>query len=57
MRGWKYSFPPGARMRLRKIMDAACSGIAGDGIVAVLPVGKIYKIRHRAEMLADESIR
>lgn len=35
------------------IMDAACSGVAGDGIVAVLPVEKIYKIRHRAEMPPD----
>jgi len=37
------------------IMDAACSGTSGDGIVAVLPVEKVYKIRHRAEVLPDES--
>lgn len=35
------------------IMDAACSGMPGDGIVAVLPVEKLYKIRHRAEVLPD----
>lgn len=35
------------------IMEAACSGAAGDGIVAVLPVEKLYKIRHRAEVLPD----
>ena len=35
------------------IMDAACSGISGDGIVVVLPVEKVYKIRHRAEVLRD----
>jgi len=31
------------------------SGTSGDGIVAVLPVEKVYKIRHRAEVLPDES--
>jgi len=36
------------------IMDAACSGVAGDGIVAVLPVEKIYKIRQRAEVQPDD---
>jgi nitrogen regulatory protein PII len=35
-------------------MDAAYSGVAGDGIVVVLPVEKIYKIRHRAEVQPDE---
>ena len=35
------------------IMDAAYSGVPGDGIVAVLPVEKIYKIRHRAEKQQD----
>lgn len=36
------------------IMDAAYSGVAGDGIVVVVPVEKIYKIRHRAEVPPDE---
>ena len=36
------------------IMDAAYSGVAGDGIVVVLPVEKIYKIRHRAEVPPDD---
>jgi len=35
------------------IMDAAYSGVAGDGIVAVLPVEKIYLIRQRAEVPPD----
>ena len=38
----------------RAIMDAAHSGISGDGIVMVLPVEKAYKIRHRAEVPPDE---
>jgi nitrogen regulatory protein P-II 1 len=36
------------------IMDAAHSGLAGDGIVAVLPVCKVYRIRRRAEVGPDE---
>lgn len=36
------------------IMDAAHSGVEGDGIVAVLPVNKVYRIRHRAEVRPDE---
>ncbi|MFZ5524942.1 MAG: P-II family nitrogen regulator [Pseudomonadota bacterium] len=36
------------------IMDAAYSGVAGDGIVVVLPVEKIYKIRQRAEVPPDD---
>jgi len=36
------------------IMDAAYSGVPGDGIVAVLPVEKIYKIRQRAEVQPDD---
>lgn len=36
------------------IMDAAYSGVAGDGIVVVLPVEKIYKIRNRAEVPPDD---
>lgn len=36
------------------IMDAAHTGVEGDGIVAVLPVNKVYRIRKRAEVLPDE---
>lgn len=36
------------------IMDAAHSGLAGDGIVAVLPVSKVYRIRRHAEVRPDE---
>jgi nitrogen regulatory protein P-II 1 len=36
------------------IMDTACSGQVGDGIVAVLPVNKVYRIRHRMEVRPDE---
>jgi len=31
------------------IMDAAHIGLAGDGIIAVLPVEKLYRIRTRSE--------
>jgi nitrogen regulatory protein P-II 1 len=35
------------------IMDAAYSGAAGDGIVAVQPVCKVYRIRQRVEVGPD----
>lgn len=34
----------------QSIMDAACSGVPGDGIVAVYPVAKVYRIRNRSVM-------
>jgi len=37
------------------IMDSAHVGLAGDGIVAVLPVEKLYRIRTRSEIQPDES--
>ena len=36
------------------VMDAAHVGLAGDGIVAVLPVEKLYRIRTRKEITPDE---
>jgi len=36
------------------IMEAAHLGQAGDGIVAIAPVEKLYRIRSRAEASADE---
>jgi len=36
------------------IMEAAHVGVEGDGIVAVLPVEKIYRIRTRSEAEIDE---
>ncbi|MDD4927688.1 MAG: P-II family nitrogen regulator [Gallionella sp.] len=38
---------------VQAIMDAAHSGAAGDGIVAVLPVSHLYRIRSRSEMMPD----
>ncbi|MEE9403126.1 MAG: P-II family nitrogen regulator [Desulfobacteria bacterium] len=38
----------------RAIMDAAHTGIAGDGIVAILPVERIYRIRTKAEARTGE---
>ena len=35
------------------IIDAAHAGIAGDGIVAVLPVESIYRIRTKEKCTAD----
>jgi nitrogen regulatory protein P-II 1 len=43
-----------AEVIAQAIMDAAYSGVEGDGIVAVLPVNKVYRIRKRAEVLPDE---
>ncbi len=37
------------------IMGAAHLGLAGDGIIAVLPVEKIYRIRTRAEITTNET--
>lgn len=39
------------------IMGVAHSGVPGDGIVAVQPVSKIYRIRNRAELTPDEFIQ
>jgi nitrogen regulatory protein P-II 1 len=36
------------------ILDAAHTGQPGDGIVAVLPVERIYRIRTRAEATPDD---
>ncbi len=43
-----------AEVIAQAIMDAAHTGVEGDGIVAVLPVDKVYRIRKRAEMLPEE---
>ena len=37
------------------IMDIACTGDRGDGIVTVMPVEKFYRIRTRSEVLPDDS--
>ncbi len=36
------------------IMDAAHTGVPGDGVVAVIPVEKFFLIRTRAEATPDE---
>ncbi len=36
------------------ILETAWAGLPGDGIVAVLPVEKLYRIRERREAGADE---
>lgn len=36
------------------IMEAAHLGMAGDGIVAVLPVEKLYRIRTKSEATDEE---
>ncbi len=35
---------------VQTILDAAATHLPGDGIVAVLPVAHLYRIRDRAEM-------
>lgn len=39
---------------VKTIFDAAHSGTAGDGLVAVMPVEKLYRIRTKEEMSLDE---
>jgi len=39
---------------VKTILDAAHSGTPGDGLVAVMPVEKLYRIRTRDEMQFDE---
>lgn len=39
-----------AEATAQAIMDAAHSGVAGDGIVVVQSVNKVYRIRNRAEV-------
>jgi len=39
----------------RSIMETAHVGLEGDGIVAVLPVERLYRIRTQAEMSPDET--
>jgi len=36
------------------ILESAHVGVAGDGIVAVLPVEKLYRIRSKSEITAEE---
>ncbi|MEO8443322.1 MAG: P-II family nitrogen regulator [Betaproteobacteria bacterium] len=36
------------------IMDAAHTGLPGDGVIAVIPVEKFFLIRTRAEATPDE---
>lgn len=38
------------------IMETAHLGMAGDGIVAVLPVEKLYRIRTKSEATDEEEI-
>lgn len=44
-----YCEPSRADMIIQAIMDAAHTGSAGDGIVALIPVEKLYKIRSKSE--------
>lgn len=39
---------------VQAIMDAAHSGLPGDGIVVVQSVDKVYRIRHRAQVRPDD---
>ncbi len=38
-----------------EIIETANRGIEGDGIVAVLPVEKLYRIRSKSEITSSES--
>jgi len=39
---------------VQAIMEAAHSGLAGEGIIAITPVQRIYRIRTRAEAAIEE---
>jgi len=39
---------------IRAIMDAAHTGSAGDGIVALIPVEQLYRIRSKTEAKYEE---
>jgi len=43
-----------AEIIAQAIMDAACLDMEGDGIVAILPVEKLYRIRTKREISKDE---
>jgi len=45
-----YCEPSRADGIIQAIMDAAHTGSAGDGIVALIPVEKLYKIRSKTEV-------
>lgn len=36
------------------ILESAHAGVPGDGLVAVMPVEKLYRIRTKAEIVSDE---
>ncbi|HKI62340.1 MAG TPA: P-II family nitrogen regulator [Mariprofundaceae bacterium] len=38
------------------IMEAAHTGMAGDGVVAILPTEKLYRIRNKSELGADDVV-
>lgn len=48
-----FTFTQQADSIVQAIMDAAHSGAAGDGIIAVLPVSHLYRIRSRSEVSPD----
>ena len=39
---------------VKTIMEASHVGLEGDGIIAVLPVEKLYRIRTRSEVMTSE---
>ena len=40
---------------IQAIMDAAHTGSAGDGIVALIPVEKLYRIKSKTETKFEEA--
>lgn len=38
----------------KAILREACSGLAGDGLVVLLPVERVYRIRNQHECQGDE---
>lgn len=37
------------------VMDAACTGSPGDGVVAILPVQRVFSVRTRSETVPNRA--
>ena len=49
-----YCHPSKVDVIVNGIMEAAHSGLSGDGIVAVIPVENIYRIRTKSEAIIED---
>jgi nitrogen regulatory protein P-II 1 len=49
-----FSYSSSVEEIVQAIMEAGHSGSPGDGIIAILPVERIYRIRTKSEALPEE---